>query len=200
MPTRFKGTYEFPKSTLTTYMYLPHQLAQILRRPPRLREADASFDALQELAGDLVAEDVRLLFAAIAGLVQFLARGTLVDAHHGHADGPGGLADAEGQVLVVGLDVAALLRRAHDLADRPQQRRVQRVRRLELPEHGRQVAHDGQVGGVRLFARAGGFHGRVAGLQRVVPFVEDKGEVRGQLAVEELVFGRVRLREGFWDE
>lgn len=64
----------------------PHQLQLIIRRPSRLGETEAALDALQELAGDLIAHDVRLTFVA---LVQFLARRALVDAYHGDADGPG---------------------------------------------------------------------------------------------------------------
>lgn len=64
---------------------LPHHLQRILRDPPRLAKGQAPLDALQELSRDLVAHDMR----GHALLMQLLARGTLVDTHHGDTDGPG---------------------------------------------------------------------------------------------------------------
>lgn len=56
--------------------------------------------------------------AALAlALVQFLARAPLVDPHHRDADRPCRFADAEAEVAVVGVDVAALLRGVDDLDD-----------------------------------------------------------------------------------
>ncbi len=105
-----------------------HQLPDVLGRPPDLRERQAALDALEVLSGDLVAHDV----AALA-VVQLLARAALVDAHHGHADGPRRLADAQPEVPVVGVDVPPLLRRPHDLHHRVQDRVVQ-VALFELAE------------------------------------------------------------------
>lgn len=63
-----------------------HKLKLIIRRPTSLRKTKTPFNALQELARDFIAHDVRLAFIA---LVQFFAGGTFVDADHGYADGPG---------------------------------------------------------------------------------------------------------------
>ena len=64
-----------------------HQLPDIIGGPPGLGKAEAPLDALEELAGRLVGHDVGLFVAV--GLVKLFARGTLVDADHGHANGPG---------------------------------------------------------------------------------------------------------------
>ena len=50
--------------------------------------------------------------------MQLLARAALVDAHHGHTNGPRRLSDAQAQVAVVGVDVAPFLRGFDDLYDR----------------------------------------------------------------------------------
>lgn len=42
-------------------------------------------------------------------IMQLLSRTSLVNTNHGDTDGPGSLADAQAQVAVVGVDVAALL-------------------------------------------------------------------------------------------
>lgn len=49
--------------------------------------------------------------------MQLLASTTLVDTHHGDTDGPSRLADAEAEVAVVGVDVAALLEGLDDFND-----------------------------------------------------------------------------------
>ena len=91
---------------------LSHELRNILRRPPHLRKRKTPLDALQKLARHLVAHDMAPLTR-----VQLLARASLVDTHHGHADGPRRLADAEPEVAVVGVDVAPFLRRLDDFDD-----------------------------------------------------------------------------------
>jgi len=105
-----------------------HQLSQVLGRPADLRKGEAALDALQELARDLVAHDM-----ALCAVVELLARAALVDAHHGHADGPRRLADAQAQVAVVGVDIAALLEGLDDLDDGLDERVVE-VSGLELSE------------------------------------------------------------------
>lgn len=50
-------------------------------------------------------------------VMQLLSRTTLVNTHHGHADGPGGLSDAEAEVPVVCVDVATFLEGFDDLDD-----------------------------------------------------------------------------------
>lgn len=54
---------------------------------------------------------------ALIALVQLLSRASLVDAHHGYADGPGGFANAQAQVAVIGVDVSAFLSRFDNLHD-----------------------------------------------------------------------------------
>lgn len=54
---------------------------------------------------------------ALIALVQFLSSRPLVDAHHGDADGPGGLADGEAEVAIVGIDIAAFLGGFDDFDD-----------------------------------------------------------------------------------
>lgn len=54
---------------------------------------------------------------ALFAVVQLLARAALVDTHHGDTNGPGCLADAEAEVAVVGVDVAALLEGLDDFDD-----------------------------------------------------------------------------------
>lgn len=137
----FRGTQEVHSGL---FVFSTHQLTQILRRPPGLRKGQAALDTLEELSGGLVGHDVRLL--PVAGLVELLAGRPLVDADHGHADGPGGLPDREREVLVVGLDVAAGLRGPHDLADRVEQAVVE-VGALEAPEEGSQVLEHLEVRG-----------------------------------------------------
>lgn len=87
-------------------------MPQVLRRPPHLRKGQAALDALQVLARGLVAHDM-----ALFAVVQLLAGATLVDTDHGDADGPGGFTDAEAQVTVVCVDVAALLEGLDDFDD-----------------------------------------------------------------------------------
>jgi hypothetical protein len=101
-----------PLTSIHKSQHSPHQLPQILRRPPHLRKGKTALDALQILPRHLVAHDVTLF-----AVVQFLARTSLVDTHHGDSDGPGGLADAEAEVAVVGVDVAALLEGLDDFDD-----------------------------------------------------------------------------------
>jgi hypothetical protein len=66
---------------------LAHDLQLILRGPADLCEAQAALDTLQIFSSDLVTQNVRLLVA----LVQLLSRGSLVNTHHGHTDGPGSI-------------------------------------------------------------------------------------------------------------
>lgn len=54
---------------------------------------------------------------ALFSVVQLLTRTSLVDTHHGDTNGPGCLADAEAEVAVVGVDVAALLEGLDDFDD-----------------------------------------------------------------------------------
>lgn len=54
---------------------------------------------------------------ALFAVVQLLARTSLVDAHHGDANGPGCLSDAEAEVAIVGVDVAAFLEGLDDFDD-----------------------------------------------------------------------------------
>lgn len=83
---------------------------------------------------------------SLIALVQLLARAALVDTHHGDADGPSGFPDAEAQIAVVGVDVAALLSRAHDLHDGLQDAFFQRAR-FEAREQRAQVRERGCHGG-----------------------------------------------------
>lgn len=62
---------------------------------------------------------------ALFAVVQLLARASLVDAHHGHANGPRRLADAQAEVAVVGVNVAALLQGLDDLDNGLQERVVE---------------------------------------------------------------------------
>ncbi len=59
-----------------------HELTLIPGRPPRLHEADAPLDALQELPRHLVAHDMRLT------LMQLLSRRPLVNANHSYSNRP----------------------------------------------------------------------------------------------------------------
>lgn len=81
-----------------------HQLPDVGGRPADLRKSEEALDALQVFARDLVAHDVPAL-----AVVQLLAGAALVDADHGDADGPGGLADGEAEVAVVCVDITAFL-------------------------------------------------------------------------------------------
>lgn len=54
---------------------------------------------------------------ALFAVVQLFSRTSLVDTHHGDTDGPGCLADAEPEIAVVGVDVAALLEGLDDFDD-----------------------------------------------------------------------------------
>ena len=83
-----------------------HQLPQVAGWPPHLRKSKTSLDALQVLARHLVSHHVAPL-----ARMQLLSRASLVDTHHGHADGPRRLADAEPEVSVIGVYVPPLLRR-----------------------------------------------------------------------------------------
>lgn len=90
-----------------------HQLSQIRRRPPHLGKGKTALDALQNLARNLITHDVTLL-----AVVQLLASTSLVDTNHGHANGPGGLADTQTEIVVIGVDVASFLKGLHDLHHR----------------------------------------------------------------------------------
>lgn len=105
-----------------------HQLPQVLGRPPDLGKGETALDALEELARHLVTHDVAL-FAA----VELLAGAALVDADHGDANGPGGLANAQAQIAVVGVDVAPLLQGLYDFDDGLDERVVE-VAGFELAE------------------------------------------------------------------
>lgn len=85
-------THPTPPPSFPSIPSLPHKLQQIVRRPSRLRKAQAALNALQELSRDLVAHDMRL---ALIALVEFFARGPFVDADHGDADGPGSVGGKE---------------------------------------------------------------------------------------------------------
>ena len=112
-----------------------HQLPQILRRPPRLRKADAPFYALQELPGDLITHDVRLLSVRARGMELFPS-GAFMNAHHGDADWPGSFTYRQGEVGVVGFDVPAALHRGDDFTDWREEGRGKGLR-FEMSEEGR---------------------------------------------------------------
>lgn len=46
---------------------------------------------------------------ALFSVVELLPRASLVDAHHGNTNRPRGLADAQAEVVIVGVDIAPLL-------------------------------------------------------------------------------------------
>lgn len=50
-------------------------------------------------------------------IVQLLARTSLVDTHHCDSNGPGCFSDAEAEIAIVGVDVAALLEGLDDFDD-----------------------------------------------------------------------------------
>lgn len=52
---------------------------------------------------------------AFLSVVQLLAGAPLMDANHGDTNGPRGLSDAEAEVAIVGINVAALLEGLDDL-------------------------------------------------------------------------------------
>lgn len=89
-----------------------HQLSQIRRWPPHLRKRKTSLDTLQNLAGDLITHDVTLFT-----IMQFLASTSLVNTNHGYANRPGGLADTQTEIVVVGVDVASFLEGLYNLHD-----------------------------------------------------------------------------------
>lgn len=157
-----------------------HQLHQILRRPPRLRKAQTPLDTLQKLPRHLIAHDVRRRVA----LVQLLPRTPLVDADHGHPDRPRRLADRQPQVAVVGVHVAPLLRRHHDLHHGRQDPLLQ-LPGLELAEQRRHVRARLRVGAVGLPALLALLDAALPSPERPAPLRQHHGEVRGQLPEEE---------------
>lgn len=68
------------------------------------------FEALDVLPLRFIVKDVGHVFTE-----DLFSPRSRVDAHHGHANGPGGVADGHLQVSVVGLDVIALQAVLHDL-------------------------------------------------------------------------------------
>lgn len=105
-----------------------HELPDVFWRPAHLRKGEAPLDALEVLSRDLVTHDM-----ALFAVVKLLASATLVDTHHGDANGPGGLANRQPQVPVIGVDVAPLLRRLDNL-DNGFEEIVGKVALFELAE------------------------------------------------------------------
>lgn len=91
---------------------LAHQLSQIRWRPPHLRKGQTPLDALQNFARDLIAHNV-----AFFSVVKLLTGTSFVDTHHGDTDGPRSLADAQAEIVVVGVDIASFLEGLDDLDD-----------------------------------------------------------------------------------
>ena len=110
----------FPPAYLLSPSNSAHQLSKICRRPPDLGKGKTPLDALQKLARDLIAHDV-----AFGSAMQLFASASLVNANHGYANGPCGFADAEAEVVVIGIDVAPLLESLDDLYDGFDERVIQ---------------------------------------------------------------------------
>lgn len=64
---------------------LAHNLKLVLWRPTYLRKAQTTFDTLKIFARSFITQNMSLLVT----LMEFLARGSLVNTNHGHTNGPG---------------------------------------------------------------------------------------------------------------
>ena len=155
-------------------LHSPHQLHQIIRRPPRLRKTQAPLNTLQKLPRHLIAHNMRRIIT----LMQLLPRAPLMDPHHRHPNRPRRLPNRQPQIPVVGIHIALLLRRHHNLHHRPQDPVFQRAG-LEAPEQRHHVGEGLRVGGVRLPALVAFSHGGGALGEGVLPFAQDEGEVGG---------------------
>ena len=87
-----------------------------------------------------------------------------------------------------------MLREADDVAERGEEVGWEGAG-FELAEEGGEFTDDIDVGLEGGAAGGGGFGVGAAGGEVAGPFAEEEGEVRGELAVEEVVFGRGGLGE-----
>lgn len=103
-----------------SYPFLAHQLPQICWWPSDLCKCKTPLDTLQDFARNFITHDVTFF-----SIMKLLACTSLVDTNHGDTNGPGSFADAQAEIIVVGVDIASFLEGFDNLHYRSYERVVE---------------------------------------------------------------------------